>query len=178
MIVALAGRRIDAPHVTEVRFPPTRVANVKTEIRRLLQEGHATAFVGSAACGADLIGLDAAASLALRLRIVLPFAPDEFRKTSVVDRPGDWGTLYDRVIERVRSAGDLVVLEQASGDDAYRATNGAILDEALSLAEQDKRRVVAMIVWDGKSRGKDDITEQFRGEAIARGLRVVEVSTV
>ncbi len=36
------------------------------------------------------------------------------RETSVVDRPGDWGLLYDRVIEAVHRVGDLVWFCQGS----------------------------------------------------------------
>ena len=47
-------------------------------------------LVCSAACGADLIALQAAGRVSLRRRIVLPFEPSRFRDSSVVDRPGDW----------------------------------------------------------------------------------------
>ena len=90
-VVALAGRRIDLPEAQVPRFPLENVQEVGRRICEALYEMHAVALVCSAACGADLVALEQAKQLGLRRRIVLPFAPERFRETSVVDRPGDWG---------------------------------------------------------------------------------------
>ncbi|HSQ19182.1 MAG TPA: hypothetical protein VLR92_02290 [Blastocatellia bacterium] len=66
---------------------------------------------------------------------MLPFAPERFRETSVVDRPGDWGSLYDQQIAATATAGDLLVLDTATGSDAaYAVANEAIIHEAQALA--------------------------------------------
>src|SRR5947209_320182 len=95
MVIALAGRRIDAPNAETPRFPLENREKVGNRIRDFLAEHGATALVCSAACGADLLALEAAEELGLRRRILLPFAPDRFRATSVTDRPGEWGPLFD-----------------------------------------------------------------------------------
>src|SRR6202007_3063310 len=93
------------------------------------------ARVCSAACGADLIALEEAERLGLRRRIVLPFPAKRFRETSVTDRPGEWGALYDRLIGEAKAAGDLVVLSGTGDDDAaYAAANTTIVHEAEELA--------------------------------------------
>ena len=46
--------------------------------------------------------------------------------------------------------------------------------EAFS-ALADARARVAVIVWDGKPRDADDLTQQFQQEAVARGWDVREV---
>ncbi|HKD13457.1 MAG TPA: hypothetical protein VKE71_02835, partial [Candidatus Angelobacter sp.] len=61
---------------------------------------------------------------------------------------------------------------------AYSATNLAILDYATKVAREATLPIAAVIVWDGKSRGKEDFTEQFRNEARSRGIEVVEVRTL
>ena len=66
--------------------------------------------VSSAACGADLLALEQAGGLGLRRRVVIPFDRERFRAGSVVDRPGDWGGLYDSILDAVGAQGDLVVL--------------------------------------------------------------------
>jgi hypothetical protein len=150
-IAALAGRRIDAADAPP-RFP---LANV-----------------------ADLIALEAAGRLGLRRRIVLPFAAERFRATSVTDRPGDWGPLFDRIVGEVAAAGDLVLLGLEEGDEGtYAAANHAILNEAEGLAGGDPPAVVAVIVWEGASRGAGDLTEAFATAARARGHPVREVLT-
>src|ERR1700687_257733 len=106
-IVALAGRRVDPVDADTRRFPLENVTLVRKRLSELFVAERATALVSSAACGADLAALEAAERLGLRWRIVLPFAPERFRQTSVIDRPGDWGPVFDRLIAQSRIAGDL-----------------------------------------------------------------------
>jgi hypothetical protein len=178
MIIALAGRRVDAAGAKQPRFPLQNVDMVRTRVRAMLEAQGAKAVVSSAACGADLIALTEAGLLGLRRRVVLPFERKRFRDTSVTDRPGDWGPVYDQVLDEVESAGDLVLMRKTTDDEAYSAANRAILDAAASLANQLHDPVGAALVWDGNSRGDHDITEEFGIEAHRRGLPVVEVKTI
>jgi hypothetical protein len=178
MIIALAGRRVDAAGAKQLRFPLQNVDMVRARVREMLEAQAARIVVCSAACGADLIALSEAGSLGLRRRVVLPFDRKLFRDTSVVDRPGDWGTVYDRVLEEVQAAGDLVLMEKTPNEEAYSAANLAILYEATSLAERLGHPAGAALVWDGASRGDHDITEEFGIEARKRGLAVIEVKTI
>jgi hypothetical protein len=161
-VIALAGRRIDAPETKSARFPLKNVPIVQERLAALLAAENAEALVCSAACGADLIALAEAERLGLRRRIVLPFPAKRFRETSVTDRPGEWGPLYDRLIAEAHSAGDLVVLPGTGGDDdaAYAAANQIIIHEAEGLAQatSDGRpyRLVAVIVWEGSAREGTD----------------------
>lgn len=190
-VVALAGRRIDAPGTEPPRFPLSSVPLVQDRIRTLFMDHQATDLVCAAACGADLLALAVAGELGIRRRIVLPFATDRFRQTSVVDRPGDWGMLFDRVITEVVAANDLVVLEEDETEDGYLATNLVILDQAILLARQDdperesaddgaegRGSILAVVVWDQRPRSTDDVTAAFAQEASERGLNVVEILTL
>jgi hypothetical protein len=188
--IVLAGRRIDAPGTNPPRFPLAAVPLVRDRLRTLLLARDAGALVCSAACGADLVALEAAEALGLRRRIVLPFDPARFLATSVVDRPSDrpdgWGPVYDRLVEAARRAGDLVVLEGAGeGGSAYAAANERILDEALGLASAAGGAVpvaagmpLAVVVWEGRPRDAGDTTAGFAAAARRRGLSVEEVLTV
>jgi hypothetical protein len=161
-VIALAGRRIDAPETKSARFPLSNVPIVRERLAALLAAEHAEALVCSAACGADLIALAEAERLGLRRQIVLPFSAKRFRETSVTDRPGEWGPLYDRLIAEAQAAGDLVVLPGTDGDDdaAYSTANHSIISEAQRLAQAapDGRpyRLVAVIVWEGSAREGTD----------------------
>jgi hypothetical protein len=178
-VAALAGRRIDAADAANARFPLARTEMVRGRLRALLRTERSDALASSAACGADLIALGVAGALGLRRRVVLPFAPERFRQTSVTDRPGDWGPLFDRIIGEVRAKGDLVVLGLDEGDDAtYAAANEAILTQAEAFAGGEPSQVVAIIVWEGRSRGEGDLTEGFATLARTRGHPVREVLTV
>jgi hypothetical protein len=178
MIIAIAGRRVDPSDAKEPRFPLAQVAAVRERVRAMLEKEGATAIACSAACGADLAALAEAGALKLRRRVVLPFAEAHFRESSVVDRPGNWGPLYDQILSEVKAAGDLVILEEMPEEQAYVAANTSILDEASELAKASGETPMAALIWNGKSRGADDITEQFGNEARKRGWRVVEVKTL
>jgi hypothetical protein len=179
MVIALAGRRVDAPGADPVRFPAANEGAVRARIRDLLREHQVQALVCSAACGVDLLALEAAAGLGVRRRIVLPYAPARFRATSVVDRPGDWGKCFDAMVDAAEVSGDLVVLGYAEGDEtAYLATNTAILEQAARLAEQLHHTVGAAVVWDGAARGEDDVTAAFLREARHQGFPVWQVATL
>jgi hypothetical protein len=178
-ILALAGRRIDAPDATP-RFPLERVSKVKEKLRHAFAQHAASALVCSAACGSDLLALDAAGELGLRRRVVLPFEAERFRETSVIDRPGPWGDLYDRIVAAVGDAGELVVLEDAGeGSEAYAAATEKIIDEAIALASAEPTaRPLAVRVWEGRSRGAGDMTEHFGRLAQERGLPVLDILTL
>ena len=178
-VIALAGRRIDAESVEDPKFPFERIGPVRSAIAENLLSAGARALICSAACGADLLALDAAEELNVPARVVLPFSAERFRETSVVDRPHPdfWGGLFDRVIAKARERSDLVELESTEADDdAYSAANRVIIEEAKALAQQ--ALPIAIIVWDGRSRGSTDATQEFANLARASGFQVKEVKTL
>lgn len=179
-VVALAGRRVDSADAREPRFPLANVPAVRRRISELLAAEGTDTLVCSAACGADLIALEEAELLGLRRRVVLPFAPERFRNTSVVDRPGDWGPAFDRLVAAARSEGNLVVIEVGDGDAAYVAANCVIVREAQALARAGTtpRRLVAVMAWEGEPRGEGDATENFRQLTVMAGFKQCSVPTL
>jgi hypothetical protein len=177
--VALAGRRVDPVGTDPGGFPIGNVNRVSEELRAVFETLRPATLISSAACGSDLLALEEAGRLGIRRRVILPFDPEQFLRTSVEDRPGDWASLYKRIIKEVCSSGDLVDLKFSVGqDDDYRLTNLAILDEALEVARASAGKVIAVLVWDGQSRGPGDLTENFRVEAQKKGFPIVEVPTI
>jgi hypothetical protein len=177
LVIALAGRRIDASGATDGRFPLAHVPLVADRLRALFVETGAVVVVSSAACGADLIALDVAGELRLERWIVLPFEARRFKDESVTDRPGDWGPMFDRVLAETQAAGHVTILDSGSGQAAYLAAAAAILDTVEGLAKELGASPAAVVVWNGRSRGRDDLTAQFRDHAVARGFRMLEVLT-
>jgi hypothetical protein len=182
MIVALAGRRIDALDADSPRFPLSAVELVRGRLQELLAEKEATALVCSAACGADLLALSVAGDISIRRRVILPFEREHFRKTSVVDRPGRWAPLFDVTCDEVAEQGDLVILGCSEDDEAaYSVASGAILNEAVQLQTasqgKDGQSILAVIVWEGAPRGEDDETASFAREARSRGFAIAEILT-
>jgi len=176
-VAALAGRRIDAPGADVARFPLHRRAAVMHDIADLLRRDGVDLLISSAACGADLAAIDAAMALGVRCGIVLPFARARFRATSVVDRPGDWGEVFDRALAYAEAHGFVRELPQGDADDAaYARTNEVILDEAQRAAAP--QRPIAVVVWEGRSRGNGDLSAHFLERARRAGLEQRTVLTL
>jgi hypothetical protein len=192
MIIVLAGRRIDAPDAATSRFPLKNVGAVAEKLKHEFSRLNADTIVCSAACGADLIALHVAKNLEIRRRIVLPFDGTLFREKSVTDRPGNeawnWGKLFDELSDDARQSGDLVIIKSdGKGDtDAFKEANKRIFEEAKTLLAsrmhntegKDIEKIAAVVIWEGSSRGEDDLTMEFAERAKANGFRVVPILTI
>ena len=177
--VALAGRRIDAPDAA-VRFPLARVDAVADALGDYFRRHAVTHLVSSAACGADLVALRVAATAGVARRtVVLPFDVATFRRTSVTDRPGAWGALYDRIVAEVAGEGGLVLLGlESAAPGAYDTATERILDVAGTAAGVDDAGAVrACLVWEGATRGVGDHSLALADGARRRGWPVDEVLT-
>lgn len=179
MVIALAGRRIDALDADSPRFPLSAVEVVGERLCHLFREHRPEVLVSSAACGADLVALAQAEGLGIRRRIVLPFSPERFRTSSVTDRPGDWGPAFDRLIREAIKSNDLIVLEEDVSDASasYESANRKIIEEALRLTPSGQDPI-AVLVSEGASRGDDDLTAAFGRAAARRGCFVIHVPTL
>jgi hypothetical protein len=177
VVIAFAGRRIDAPGGAR-RFPLECAGVVRERLLALFRSLGATALVSSAACGADLLAIDAARSLGIRFVIVLPFGQELFATSSVTDRPGDWLADYKLSCGEAAKRGDLIVMDGSpANDDAYARATARIVDEAVRRAADDAG-AVAVFAHEGASRGAGDMTEAFAALARAAGLRLEHVSTL
>ena len=187
MIIALAGRRIDAPGTNPGRFPLAHVESVKNKLVTWLRLAHATQLVCSGACGADLVALQAADELGIIKTMILPFDADTFRTTSVTDRPGNWGSMYDQFVTELKRSNRVIELNYDKNDvAAYLNTNLRILDQAQRMAQSENEKdphpgspskITAVIVWEGKPKDADDSTYHFKTEAEKRNYPVTEILT-
>jgi hypothetical protein len=174
-VVALAGRRIDAAGSSDRRFPIDRIDQVRAELQLLFEQENVVFLVCSAACGADLIALDVAQKSGIDYRIVLPFSVERFRQSSVVDRPGDWGLLFDQIMREVPSRALIVLPEVAADDEAYAGANSEIVRLAAKIAAPDT--ALAIVVWEGQSRQGSDATASFLKLAEEAGMKRKVVRT-
>jgi hypothetical protein len=186
-VVALSGRRVDAVGETNPRFPLECVPIVRERIREVLQKTRARVLVCSAACGADLLAIEEARDLGLDVQVILPAPRRTFRRTSVVDRPGDWGEVFDRQMDLAEQEGTVHRMKAAASSNyvGYVSALKVILDQAVGYANRTRKgkaadvpgRVTALIVWNGQSRGDKDVTAKFLQQARDRRFSVREVFT-
>jgi hypothetical protein len=196
MLVALAGRRIDSSDAQIIRFSLEMKETVYKRILRFFQENNVTALISSAACGADLLAQKAAHEInnqqtnpelkkgantnKIEQYIILPFERERFRKTSVTDRPGDWGEMFDKICDEVKRQEDLIVLNSFENEEkAYSTVTTEILNQAESLkkTKYPDEKIVALVVREGIKESERDETEAFARKAAVRRIPVVEIST-
>ena len=182
MIVAFAGRRIDAKEAERPVFPLTLADSVKAKLISALRSTNATHVVTSGACGTDLLAMQAAEALQIPKTMILPFKAETFKSTSVTDRPGDWGPIFDKLVAELKHSEHLIELNFDKEDpDVYTKTNFHILDEAQKLASKNNQqnnpggKLMAMIIWEGKPKSSGDTTYHFMQEAQKRNFIIKEI---
>jgi hypothetical protein len=175
-VLALAGRRTDA---ARGRFPPQNESRVRHALRDVLSREAVQLLVSSAARGADILAIEAAHALGIRNLIVLPFDKEKFRGTSVTDGPQteqdttNWGRRFDSVMREAEERGLLIISAADPSMSPYRAATYEIVGEAKERAAEQDARFLAIAVWDGVSRGKDDHTAGFLDIARNEGATIL-----
>lgn len=149
-VVLFSGHMIDRPERPEPRFPPRLERPVYESIRRWLQQNNGLIGVSSAACGADLLFLEALESLGGESHIVLPYHQDEFVRDSVA-LPGvaDWTPRFEHQLAHAR-----VVYASSSrplhGGVAYDYANQLVEGLGVLRARELETELVALAAWDGR----------------------------
>lgn len=122
-VLACAGNMLDTPDRKTPRFPASLVPAVAAAMRERLKRLHRPIIFTSAACGADLLWIEAALEFGAEVNIVLPFNRDDFVRTSVAAGGEDWIRRFDlallnatRVIPATQESylGDDVLFEHAA----------------------------------------------------------------
>ncbi len=173
-VLVQAGRRIDAANATVARFPAVNIDVVRGRIRKYLEAAKPDFLVSSAACGTDLLSLEVAGELKINRVVLLPTDPKIFRNSSVTDRPGNWGEMFDRLLKEV----NVEILDVPEGQTGYLETNVRLLERAQTMANSYNTVARALVLWDKKLRGPDDVTGHFLEQARLRKMPVVEISTL
>jgi len=186
-VLAITGRRIDADDADQARFPPEHAPDVQQAITSVMRDMRIEAVVSSAACGADLLALNAASELNIPYWIVLPFDRARFREVSVVDRGDSWGPIFDQHMDDAERRNTVRLIDPVDDElEAFRLVLSEILDLATTLANHDEGepstkptgQVTALVVWDGMSRGAYDFTAAFLEEARQRGILTRQLMTL
>ena len=97
-VLVFSGHMIDRADRAVARFPASMEPAVRAAVRQKLTAISPLAVYGSAACGADLLCLEAARETGCETHIVLPFPPQDFRAASVEFAGGDWGERFEMAL--------------------------------------------------------------------------------
>jgi class 3 adenylate cyclase/tetratricopeptide (TPR) repeat protein len=150
-VVVFAGHLIDRPGRAHPRFPPSLEPAVTAAILRRLATLGAVEGYASAACGSDLIFLEALAAMGAPSHIVLPFDHDHFLPSSVDLVPGaDWARRFEAALGHasdVLTASDRPI---GGGGVAYEYAFRLLDGTAGLRAEELDTELVCLAVWDGQ----------------------------
>lgn len=149
-VIAFSGHMIDRPERESPRFPAGIAESVSAALRdKLGSFGPAIGYT-QAACGADILFLEAMQAAKMQTQIVLPFATADFIESSVRFAGDAWVRRFERVLAgatRVAVAteetfrGDDVLFEHAAnliqGMAFLRAKELASLPLMLTVLDRD-----------------------------------------
>jgi len=148
-VVVFAGLMIDQPNRPAPRFPESLEKAVYREIVSQLQKMDAGISYSSAACGSDILFLEAMLERKGEITVVLPHEKEAFKRDCVDTVPGaDWGERFEKVLKQAAhtiTANDNSTMGSSVGYEyANLLQDGLAVLQGL-LLETD---VCALAVWD------------------------------
>lgn len=180
-ILVFTGHMIDHPNRTNPRFPSHLVPEVQRAIEKRLDKLGSNIGYASAACGGDILFLEALLKRRGEIHIVLPFDRVSFIKESIDFLPnGNWVGRFD---ELTRRAAEVVVASEGRFGGAgisFEYANHLLNGLACIRADQLETDAVLVALWDGKSGdgpgGTASMIESWR--ALGRQAEVINLSEI
>ena len=97
-VIAFSGHMIDHPARPSPRFPPHLEPQVAAALRERIASLGPSIGYAQAACGADILFLEAMLDAGMQTQVVLPFPVPEFIKSSVSFAGDAWIARFERVV--------------------------------------------------------------------------------
>jgi class 3 adenylate cyclase len=149
-VIIFSGHMVDAPGRRVPRFPGQYVEAVAEQIRLTLDSAGAQIGISSAACGSDLLFIEAMLARDADIQVVLPWRKEEFKQTSVLVGGDEWARRFDRALEEATSVTYLSQQGAPSGNLGYVYCNDCMNGMALFRSEKLGSDVRPLAVWDGR----------------------------
>lgn len=153
-VTAFVGHLIDGPERANARFPAALEPAVQSAIREHLARLNQPVVYSSAACGADLIFIEAALDRDAEVNVVLPFDHHDFVRTSVAVGGEGWVQRFERALARATRV--IVATEESYLGDEVLFEHAALLIEGLSVlrASQLQTTPALLCVLDPHAQGE------------------------
>jgi class 3 adenylate cyclase len=149
-VVVFAGHMVDQPGRPFPRFPPGLELSVRDAIRKRLRSLNAGFGFSSAACGSDILFLEALLEMGGDAHVILPYEKNEFIRDSVEIIPGArWGSRCEEVLKSAASVNVASSCKFATGTAEYEYVNRLLHGTAAVFARQLDTAIVPLAVWDG-----------------------------
>ena len=159
-IVVFTGHMVDRPDREESRFPSYLEPQVKQKIVDKLEELNASFAYCAAACGCDILFLEAMRERGGEIHIVLPFADRSFRELSVDFLPrSNWSERYDALMSNAASVHFVSNDDYSGGSADFEFANDVLIGIAKLKSQVLDVEVKPLAVWDSKKGGGAGGTE-------------------
>ena len=116
VVIAFSGHMIDQPGRRNPRFTESMVDEVADRIRAHIQGYRQAIGFSQAACGADILFLEAMQQAGMQTNVFLPFASVDYLSTSVAFAGVDWTRRHHQAL-RAATRVTLITEERYLGDD-------------------------------------------------------------
>lgn len=149
-VVVFAGHMIDRSDRATPRFPPEIEGAMAEQIRRGIDRLNPGFGFAAAACGSDILFLEAMLNRGAETTIVLPFNTEEFVRESVDFIPrANWRERFDRVMARAARVITASNQRLEIGGVSYEFCNELLLGLATIRARQLDTELIPLAVWNG-----------------------------
>ena len=181
-VVVFAGHMIDRPDRETPRFPIELEPLVAKEIREKIEALKPGFGFSSAACGSDILFLEAMLDYGAEISIVLPYNEEEFIRDSVeigVDSK-KWRARFDNVVARAARVITASNQRLEIGGVSYEFANQIVLGLATIRCRQLESRLIPLAVWnqqpgDGPG-GAASVVQNWR--SLGYNAEVVDLSKI
>ena len=167
-IVTFSGHMIDHPNRPSSRFPSSIEGAIKDQIVLELDKINAQIGYSSAACGSDILFIEAMLEREAEVHIILPFAKKDFVLTSVAFAGEEWVTRFESVLSKASSVNYATEQDYFGEDGLFNYTNTLIQGQSLLRAKMFATKPYFLAVTSENSKGNDvggtqHFVENFEG---------------
>lgn len=124
-------------------------AEIAEAVRTILDESDAQIAYGPLACGADILIAEAIVERGGELHVVLPFAEEDFLKTSVGVGGAEWLPRYEKVRNAASSLTFATEMRCINDDQQFAYCSELVMGLARLRASIMQADIFQLAVWDG-----------------------------
>jgi hypothetical protein len=151
-VIVFTGHAIDPPGQPEPIFPQKFAIAVRREIEARLEKLDAGIGYSSAACGSDILFLEAMLKRRGEINVMLPFKRSQFKRTRVDIIPRAlWGKRFTRALKQAAQV-RVASAYHRNLDPAIDEFAALLLDGMANLrAKMLDTEMKPVVVWDGRT---------------------------
>lgn len=120
------------------------------EVRKVLKDTGAMIAYGPLACGADILIAEAIIDIGGELHVVLPFAEEDFLRTSVRVGGEEWEDRYTACRDKAASITFATQMQSVDDDELFAYCSRLVMGLAQLRADIMHTESFQLAVWDGK----------------------------